>query len=144
MKRLSFSLVASQLLLLAMLIVSGPRLPQYSIGWILWASAAALALWAVASVRLHSLSIFPEPVHGGQLCQNGPYRLVRHPMYLALLILCTAYCVDHLSVWRLLATILLIIVLLAKISIEEALLLGKYPEYEGYRKHTWRIVPYVW
>ena len=101
----------------------------------------ALALFAAAALRATRFSVMPEPRAGGNLVERGPYRLVRHPMYAAVLLsgLGAALCRGDPSHALWLA--LLALVLWAKIRREERLLVAAYPAYAGYRRRVRALVP---
>ena len=50
------------------------------------ALSALLGVWTLAWNRPGNFNIRPEPKAGGQLVTGGPYRLMRHPMYTAVLL----------------------------------------------------------
>ena len=45
-----------------------------------------LGVWALAFNRIGNFNIRPEPKNDALLITGGPYRYIRHPMYVALLI----------------------------------------------------------
>jgi protein-S-isoprenylcysteine O-methyltransferase Ste14 len=60
----------------------GWRAPPRPAGWVLAAGGMGLALWAIAVLQRHGgglpVSALPPP----RLVERGPYRYVRHPIYL--------------------------------------------------------------
>jgi protein-S-isoprenylcysteine O-methyltransferase Ste14 len=80
-----------------------------------------------------------------QLVQGGIYRLVRHPMYLGAVIATTGLGLVFRS-WLVFAILIwnLVFVLL-RIGQEERLLGERFgAEFESWRRHTWRLFPYVY
>ena len=76
---------------------------------------------------------------------TGPYALVRHPMYLAVLLIFTLSPVALGSYWGLIPTLLLPLVLAARIANEEQLLRSSLAGYEQYcEKVKYRLIPFVW
>jgi hypothetical protein len=55
--------------------------PHGEIGALLHVVAIALFAWAIVVYRSWNMEARLEPDH--QLCTAGPYRIVRHPIYLA-------------------------------------------------------------
>jgi protein-S-isoprenylcysteine O-methyltransferase Ste14 len=81
-----------------------------------------------------------------QLVQDGPYRYIRHPSYLGLLILALGNGVA-LANWisLLLCIVLPTIGIILRIKVEEKELYNYFREqYRDYQKNTWRIIPYVY
>ena len=107
-------------------------------------ASGSLATWAILTMKLDNLRISPAPGDQARLVVNGPYRLIRHPMYTSLLILAVPLLIDQFSLIRLAVSIVMFLDLLIKMQVEERLLLRKFPEYAGYLGKTWRIVPYLW
>lgn len=108
------------------------------------ATGAALGVWALTANRLGNFNIRPEPRAGGYLATGGPYAYVRHPMYLALLLLAAGACIGYATPWRWIVFVALSVVLDRKARIEESGLLGLHPGYADYARRTRRIIPYVW
>jgi protein-S-isoprenylcysteine O-methyltransferase Ste14 len=86
-----------------------------------------------------------EVEHGQQVITSGPYAFVRHPMYLAMIMMMTATPLALGSYWAMLPSIVFIMLLTARINNEEELLLQ---ELKGYREYTqktrYRLLPGVW
>jgi protein-S-isoprenylcysteine O-methyltransferase Ste14 len=82
---------------------------------------------------------------GQQVVKTGPYRLVRHPMYLGITLLYLASPVALGSYWALLPALLLPFVIVARIRDEERMLADGLPGYSEYMTRTrYRLVPGVW
>jgi protein-S-isoprenylcysteine O-methyltransferase Ste14 len=93
-------------------------------------------------VRLrHSFSIMAE---ARELVTSGPYRLVRHPLYLAEQVATLGNVMQFLSVWTALLAVVQILFQLRRISNEEALLTEVFPEYAAYRQKTARVIPRIY
>jgi protein-S-isoprenylcysteine O-methyltransferase Ste14 len=106
------------------------------------AAGLALGLWAVSANRPGNFNIRPEPKEGGALVTGGPYRWIRHPMYLAVLVVMAAFVVAGDAVQALL-WLLLAAVLAAKAVREERGLVLVHPGYAAYRARTRAIVPFL-
>jgi protein-S-isoprenylcysteine O-methyltransferase Ste14 len=76
---------------------------------------------------------------------TGPYALVRHPMYLAVSVIFTLSPLALGSYWALIPTLLLPVVLAARIANEEQLLRCSLTGYEEYcQKVKYRLLPFIW
>lgn len=102
----------------------------------------AIGLWALAANRPGNFNIRPEPRHGGVLVTHGPYRWVRHPMYLAVLAFTAAFAVAG-DAWQWAAWAALVAVLYAKAVREERGLAAMHAGYAAYRSRTRAIIPFV-
>lgn len=110
------------------------------------ALALAGAVLGVLSARAlgASLTPFPHPSREGSFVAHGPYRLVRHPIYLAGLLFLAGVSI-LLSPWALAVTAVLGVLWALKSSVEERFLGEHYPEYGEYCQRTRsRLVPFVY
>ena len=76
---------------------------------------------------------------------SGPYAIVRHPLYSAVLVYAAGIALWLGSVAAVPLIVLPLLGLIARIRVEEAHLLRNLPGYNAYlRKVPWRVVPYLW
>lgn len=127
-----------------------------SLGWLGWRAAGAWpwptamdawvalwALWLLWSWRSLGQSLSPDPKPNRRgLKTDGPYRWVRHPMYLGLLALGAGAAL--LDPWAVPALVTLGVALVGKVRIEERLLRQTYPGYEEYSQRNWGLIPFLW
>jgi protein-S-isoprenylcysteine O-methyltransferase Ste14 len=111
--------------------------------WLSWLASTGVGLCTLSVNRPGNFNIHPEPHPDGHLVQEGPYRWVRHPMYVSVLLLAAGASVwlGSLLGWALFVA--LVGVLIGKAHLEEQWLLQRYTEYRAYRQHTWRLLPWI-
>ena len=137
-------------LLLLFLPVPGLRwhlLPQtrwiLPVGLGLEALAVLLHIWA----RRHLGKNWSSPVTikpGHQLVRSGPYRLVRHPIYTALVCLAAGTAMVSGELHSLLGWVLFTFAYVRKLRLEERVLAETFAgEWGAYRKSSWALIPFV-
>jgi protein-S-isoprenylcysteine O-methyltransferase Ste14 len=105
-------------------------------------SSAGLAAWARRSFPRGAFRVVATP--GGEtLLERGPYRLIRHPMYSAALLLVWSGILTHSSPWTVAAGAIVTGVVVVRIVAEERLLRERYEDYERYARATKALVPFV-
>jgi protein-S-isoprenylcysteine O-methyltransferase Ste14 len=117
-----------------------------------WLTAAALAVmvaceaWFVAVLQANRFAASIIHIESGQtIAASGPYRIVRHPMYLGFMVrwLVTAPALGSFVVVPLSCLVVPIFVL--RLLNAEKFLGRELPGYPDYcRKTPWRLVPFVW
>lgn len=115
-------------------------------GWVLGGiefSGIALGIWAILAMGRGNLNISPLVKEDNRLVMQGPYRLIRHPMYTATLMVIIPLLINHFSWIRLGIVIILLINYILKLNFEESLLKRKHQHYDEYRKSTYRLLPYI-
>ncbi len=140
--------VVVQFLLLAVIAVA----PRASVAWPAWTRFLGVALLGTggalggaSALKLgRNLTPLPAPVAGGELVTAGAYGMVRHPIYLALLLLSCGW-----SLWRssgagLLLTVLLFAFLDVKSRREEQWLAERFSGYVAYRGRVRRLIPWLY
>ena len=96
----------------------------------------------VALLRLgRSFSVMAEARY---LVTSGPYRFVRHPLYLAEELAVVGVFIQFASVWTALLLALQISFQLRRMHNEEAVLAATFPEYTAYQARTSRLIPGIY
>jgi protein-S-isoprenylcysteine O-methyltransferase Ste14 len=82
---------------------------------------------------------------GHELVTDGPYRYVRHPSYLGMMLAFVGWALVFRSSVGLLAAALGLRLLVERITSEEAMLASQFGSaYDEYRASTWRLVPWIY
>lgn len=86
-----------------------------------------------------------EVQEGQKVISSGPYAVVRHPMYVGMLLLYLACPLALGSAWAFIPALLMIPVLVLRIRSEEKILMTELPGYAAYtEKVKYRLVPGLW
>lgn len=115
-------------------------------------AAFAVLLWALWLIfRVMQVNSFASPIievqkeRGHRVVQIGPYAHVRHPMYLAAIIMLFALPLWLGSLWTLIIAAQVSVCLICRIFMEERIL---HSELEGYTEYTgrvrYRLIPKLW
>ena len=96
--------------------------------------------WLLVSVLAlgRCFGVLPE-VRG--LVTHGPYRLIRHPVYLGELGACAGLVLASPSVWNFGVAAAFALAQATRMRLEERALLEAFPEYAAYAAGTPRLVP---
>jgi protein-S-isoprenylcysteine O-methyltransferase Ste14 len=119
------------------------RTVSSGLGLVLVALAGLIGIRALLDLR-SAFTPLPHPVPGSTLVERGVYRLVRHPMYLAVVTAGLGWALLTASPASLAATVVLFGFFDLKSRREEVWLVEAYPDYAAYRRRTRRIVPGVY
>lgn len=100
----------------------------------------AAAIYAVVFLG-RGFSVFPQ---ARRLTTNGPYRLVRHPLYLAEFAVILGAVWDIRQPWPLVIFACAVAVQTLRMHFEEKILAETFPAYRDYAKRTARLVPGIY
>ena len=90
-------------------------------------------------------SAIVEVAPGQRVISTGPYSVVRHPMYIAALIMLVGVPLALGSWWGVAPTVLMMLVMVRRVRDEEQLLARDLDGYREYRNQVrYRLVPFVW
>lgn len=103
-----------------------------------------VAIWAVLEMNKGKINIAPTIRKNASLITSGPYKLVRHPMYLSLILSLTPTIISHYNQTIIIIFAVFLINLYIKMMFEERLLKNYFTDYSEYMKKSWRLVPYVY
>ncbi len=147
MPRKDIFLVAAQFVLFGFIFfLDGSRMSLFFMqsiaGKVLMGIGFFISVLALLQLNTN-LSPFPTPKKGSQLVDRGLYSVVRHPIYLGLVIFFVGYSFYYFDWLKLGLTIILYLLFEYKSAYEEKLLEGKFPEYISYKKRTGKIFPFI-
>ena len=101
---------------------------------------SSLAIFALAHLG-RSFSLMAE---ARRLVTSGPYRVVRHPLYLFETIASFGVLLQFISLSTTLIFLAYIVIQLQRMKNEEAVLERTFPEYRDYRLRTSRVIPRIY
>lgn len=136
--------VLIQFISLALIGLTGPLLAGSPVLLALELGGIALGIWAVGAMKIGHFNIAPDPLSWSKLVRRGPYRLIRHPMYLALLLTTLPLVSDHFTPARLAVWLILLFNLLLKLNYEESLLADQLEGYRQYTSESYRLIPFLY
>jgi len=140
----SHALVGLQFLAIGMGLL--PYAGQQGSTWWLAASAAGIGvgLYTLLHNRLGNFAVYPEPLDRAALVTSGPYRWVRHPMYLAVLLFMLGIAMYNGGLLNQLSLGLLLIAVLGKMRKEERYLHTRFGDYGDYCANCKRLIPFIY
>ncbi len=102
------------------------------------AAARIVGVWELAGVTA------PDPTKAIEFKAQGPFAIVRHPIYLGWMLM--VFAIPAMTTSRLLFAVVSTLYLVAAIPFEERSLLESYPaQYSAYQQRMrWKLLPYVW
>ena len=106
------------------------------------AAAVGVSIWARRSFRHGTFRVIGAPA-GTAVIREGPYRVIRHPMYAAALLFVWAGVASHVSALTLALGAACTGVVIARVFAEERLLRARFAEYAAYAGSTNALIPFV-
>jgi len=115
------------------------------VGAVLFILCLVLIGWAMATNPYAESTVRIQTDRGHTVVTSGPYRLVRHPMYVGAMLMGLGNSLVWGSVWALLLTGVLILLFIWRTAREDQTLRQELPGYAEYATHTrYRLLPGVW
>jgi protein-S-isoprenylcysteine O-methyltransferase Ste14 len=130
------ALLGSTLPLLLLFLSPGPREVRVA-GLVLIAVGWVLSVYVVAYLG-RSFSVMPQ---ARRLVTDGPYRWVRHPLYVAEQVAVIGVMLLYLSIPAVAIVVVHWLIQLRRMTHEERVLRNSFPEYEAYALATPRVIP---
>lgn len=82
---------------------------------------------------------------GHKVITSGPYRIVRHPMYLAVIVLYISHCLALGSLFSLIPCAIVILTIILRIIHEDKMLQEQLEGYKEYAQKTrYKLIPGLW
>jgi protein-S-isoprenylcysteine O-methyltransferase Ste14 len=109
-------------------------------GFILLNAGMLLSMATLATLG-RSFSVFPQ---ARKLVTSGPYRIIRHPLYLSEFLATLGAMWQFKQPWSVVIALLTILVQIPRMHFEEDILRKTFAEYATYEARTkWRLIPFV-
>jgi protein-S-isoprenylcysteine O-methyltransferase Ste14 len=107
--------------------------------------SANLITWVLVKNPHADSSVRVENDREHAVIASGPYRFVRHPMYVGLILLHTSVALTLGSMWTLALAALIALVFFWRTALEDQTLRRELPGYEKYTTMTrYRLMPGIW
>ena len=115
------------------------------VGFIGYIPAMKFPYWAMLVNNYLNTTVRIQEERGHQVVTDGPYRYVRHPMYVGLILGAIAMPLLLGSWWALITGILTVVAAVWRTGREDAVLQEELPGYAEYAQRTrYRLLPGVW
>jgi protein-S-isoprenylcysteine O-methyltransferase Ste14 len=102
-------------------------------------------LWAMVSNAFFSEGVRIQTERGHKVVRSGPYRFVRHPGYVGVLLSHLAVPLLLDSYWALIPAIVLAALVVLRTMLEDRTLRAELPGYEAFTQQTrFRLLPGLW
>jgi protein-S-isoprenylcysteine O-methyltransferase Ste14 len=108
-------------------------------------AAWSLVIWAFRENAFLAECVRIQTERGHRVCTTGPYRIVRHPMYVAVIL--TILCVPVLlgSLFSLIPAALIAALFVLRTAFEDRTLQAELPGYAEYARDVrWKLLPGIW
>lgn len=115
------------------------------LGWLGLITAAALIFWTVRTNTYLSRYARIQDDRGQEVVIAGPYRFVRHPMYLGILILFISIGPTLNSLYTLIPGVIINFLFIIRTANEDKMLQEELAGYHDYsQKVRYRLIPGIW
>jgi len=105
----------------------------------------AITYWAMLSNPFLSTTVRIQEERGHQVATTGPYRFVRHPMYVGVIVLWLSTALILGSWWALVPGLIIAVLIIVRTALEDRMLQAELPGYADYAKRVRaRLIPGVW
>lgn len=146
---------AARVLLLASYVVAGldvrfgwkPETPLaiQIAAFVLGLLGGGLIAWAMAANRYAVVYARIQQERGHAVATTGPYRFVRHPFYVGVIVFALMIPLALGSLWALIPVGLAVLLFIVKTAAEDRMLRAGLPGYAEYAQQTrYRLLPGIW
>jgi protein-S-isoprenylcysteine O-methyltransferase Ste14 len=107
--------------------------------------AYALVVWATGTNAFFSQVVRIQSERGHTVISSGPYRYVRHPAYVGMILVVLGAPIMLGSWWALIPGVVSALLVIVRTSLEDRTLQAELPGYTEYaRRIRYRLMPGVW
>lgn len=117
----------------------------FYIGIVLVLLATALSLWALMVNTFLESTARIQNDRNQAVCKKGPYRIIRHPTYLAILIWCISMAFIFETIFICAVSVVIVSIVIIRTYFEDKMMKN---ELNGYKEYTqevrYKLFPYIW
>ena len=125
-----------------LLIFNNPLI--FGLGLVFQAIGIFIGIWGILIMGIGNFNIQPE-VKSDSLITTGPYKWIRNPMYMAVILVYVPIVIQNFSWINALVFIVLFIAILLKIYFEEQFLEERFGNnYLEYKRKTKSLLPFIY
>jgi len=115
------------------------------LGWGLLALSLSLIWWVLATNTFASHAVRLQEDRQQRVIDSGPYAIVRHPMYVGVIICFLAVPLVLRSLWALIVGGVIVALFILRTALEDRALQQGLPGYVDYvQRVRWRLIPGLW
>ncbi len=115
------------------------------LGAMILAVGLELTSWAMIANAYFSTAVRIQSDRSHRVCSSGPYRFVRHPGYVGVILQSIGVPILLGSLWALISGIMAAAFIIIRTSLEDRTLQAELPGYQDYvQKVRYRLVPGIW
>jgi protein-S-isoprenylcysteine O-methyltransferase Ste14 len=115
------------------------------LGFVLIALGYAFASWALSENRFFSTLVRIQKDREHEVCDSGPYRIVRHPGYAGNLLALPGIVLALGSMWTLIPVVIAIIIAVIRTDLEDSTLQEELKGYKEYVQQVrYRLIPGIY
>ena len=114
-------------------------------GWVLLIGASAAIWWVLFTNTYTSRVVRIQEDRGHRVVTKGPYRYVRHPMYVGVILAALSMPLVFGSWWALIPSAGIVVLFIVRTALEDRTLKAKLPGYVEYAERVQnRLLPGIW
>lgn len=105
----------------------------------------AIVFWAMRENAFLSDVVRIQKDRGHTVCTTGPYKYVRHPMYVGVILIMFCFPLSLGSLYTLIPAVIIMVLFLIRTALEDKTLKEELPGYKEYsQKVRYRLIPGLW
>jgi protein-S-isoprenylcysteine O-methyltransferase Ste14 len=124
---------------------AGYALTWHLVGTLLFILGCALVQWAMYANAFFSTAVRIQYDRGHRVCSGGPYRYVRHPGYVGMILYFSVTPLLLGSLWALVPALVAASLVVVRTALEDRTLQASLSGYREYAARVrWRLLPGIW
>lgn len=102
-------------------------------------------LWALTANTFLESTARIQRDRNQTVCKNGPYKIIRHPMYTTIIIWYFSIALTFETTFVSIISVIIVAVIIIRTYLEDQLLINELLGYVQYTNETkYRLIPFIW